>query len=190
MLLRQLLVTCVVLLGFCVQARSQEVQVLNMNDPNGNRDFPKIDKSYYKLVGKIKKLTIKEVNGRSTVDCSELDAEEIEIGLIDGESKVILKASKSITFTDRIDGKSNVTATAGENVTINQRLDGVSTLSVRCGGTFEVRDKFDGNSAATIICNDFKARYLGDCSVDLDAKGDVSINERNNNAKIERKNLR
>jgi hypothetical protein len=135
--------------------------VIELNNPTGEHKLGKVDGGgRYVLKGKIGKLIVGELNGGCEFDASGLEAGEIVFGLVDGATKLTLKATGNVTFTDKIDGKSHVEVTTTGDVSVAKKVDGKSDLIVHLCRNFKVGEKIDGGPDTWV-----KVSYFGSAEV-------------------------
>ncbi|MBI1830585.1 MAG: hypothetical protein HYR84_03935, partial [Planctomycetes bacterium] len=116
------------------------------------------------LIGTIKTLKIADVNERSTLDLSMLEADEIIItGNINGGSKVILGQAKTLRLRD-VNNQSTVDASAlgARHIVVAGSINGGSTIKLHAPkGTVEFLGEVNDRSTVEIAAPEGKVVFKG-----------------------------
>jgi hypothetical protein len=133
------------------------------------------------LTGRYRKVKIDEINGLAEVDTQGLEAEEIEIGAINGASKVSLKLAsgklKKLKI-GKVDGACKVDCGGLEADAVEvSSVGGASQLTLRSLGRITVAEGIGGAARVTVpLCRDFHVAGLADgaSSVEVNYFGEAS----------------
>jgi hypothetical protein len=143
-----------------------------LNDPDGEYTVKSMHRGMQiKLIGKIKTLKIADVNERSTLDVSELIAEEVVfIGNVNSGSTVILGKADMLKIRD-VNEKSTIDATAVEarGILVEGAINSGSTLKLKAPkGTVEFTGEINDRSQIEVAAPEGKVVFKG--------RGDSAIN--------------